>query len=82
MHLVDRSMDEDDDEILENVMTDIYFDADSVPRVVVVQSEELADAARHASTSRACAVDRSRCASPNAASAVAWSRWRRATRRR
>jgi excinuclease ABC subunit C len=42
VHLVDRSMDEDDEEILENVMTDLYFDAESVPSVVVVQSEELA----------------------------------------
>jgi excinuclease ABC subunit C len=42
VHLVDRSMDEDDEEILENVMTDLYFDGESVPGVVVVQREELA----------------------------------------
>ncbi len=42
VHLVDRSMDEDDEEILENVMTDLYFDAEAVPGVVVVQREELA----------------------------------------
>jgi excinuclease ABC subunit C len=42
VHLVDRSMDEDDEEILENVMTDLYFDAESVPSAVVVQTKELA----------------------------------------
>ncbi|HWD94836.1 MAG TPA: excinuclease ABC subunit UvrC [Acidimicrobiales bacterium] len=42
VHLVDRSMDEDDEEILENVLTDLYFDAESVPAVVVVQHESLA----------------------------------------
>jgi excinuclease ABC subunit C len=42
VHLVDRSMDEDDQEILENVMTDLYFDGESVPGVVVVQRDELA----------------------------------------
>jgi excinuclease ABC subunit C len=42
VHLVDRSMDEGDEEILENVMTDLYFDAEAVPAVVVVQREELA----------------------------------------
>jgi excinuclease ABC subunit C len=42
VHLVDRSLDEDDEEILENVLTELYVDAESVPGVVVVQSEELA----------------------------------------
>jgi excinuclease ABC subunit C len=42
VHLVDRSLDEDDEEILENVLTELYVDAESVPSVVVVQSEELA----------------------------------------
>ena len=31
VHLIDRSMDEDDAEILESVLTDIYVDAESVP---------------------------------------------------
>ncbi len=42
VHLVDRSMDEEDEEILENAMTDIYLDADSVPGTVIVQREALA----------------------------------------
>jgi excinuclease ABC subunit C len=42
VHLVDRSLDEDDEEILESVLTELYVDAESVPGVVVVQSEELA----------------------------------------
>ena len=42
VHLVDRSLDEDDEEILENVLTELYVDAESVPGVVVVQSDELA----------------------------------------
>ncbi|MGA7833596.1 MAG: excinuclease ABC subunit UvrC [Acidimicrobiales bacterium] len=42
VHLVDRSMDESDEEILENVMTDLYLDAESVPATVVVQRAELA----------------------------------------
>ena len=33
-------MDEDDAEILENALTDMYLDAESVPAVVVVQREE------------------------------------------
>jgi excinuclease ABC subunit C len=42
VHLVDRSMDEDDREILENAITDMYLDADAVPGVVVVERSELA----------------------------------------
>jgi excinuclease ABC subunit C len=41
VHLVDRSMDEDDREILENALTDIYIDADSIPAVVVVEKATL-----------------------------------------
>jgi excinuclease ABC subunit C len=40
VHLIDRSMDEDDAAILEGVLTDIYADADSIPPVVLVPSEE------------------------------------------
>jgi excinuclease ABC subunit C len=36
VHLIDRSMDEDDAQIIEGVLTDLYDDADSVPPVVVV----------------------------------------------
>jgi excinuclease ABC subunit C len=42
VHLVDRSMDEDDREILENAMTDMYLDAESVPAVVIVERASLA----------------------------------------
>jgi len=42
VHLIDRSMDEDDAEILESVLTDMYDVADSVPPVVLVPSEEAA----------------------------------------
>jgi excinuclease ABC subunit C len=42
VHLVDRSMDEDDSEILENAMTDMYLDAESIPATVVVERGELA----------------------------------------
>jgi excinuclease ABC subunit C len=42
VHLVDRSMDEDDREILENAMTDMYLDAEGVPGVVVVERAALA----------------------------------------
>lgn len=42
VHLVDRSMDEDDEEILENVLTELYSDAESVPATVIVQHSELA----------------------------------------
>jgi excinuclease ABC subunit C len=42
VHLVDRSMDEDDREILENAMTEMYLDASSVPGVVVVERQSLA----------------------------------------
>jgi excinuclease ABC subunit C len=41
VHLVDRSMDEDDREILENALTDIYLDADSIPAVVVLENASL-----------------------------------------
>jgi excinuclease ABC subunit C len=44
VHLVDRSMDEDDAEILENAMTDMYLDAESIPATVVVERAELATA--------------------------------------
>lgn len=36
VHLIDRAMDEDDAEILEGVVPDLYSDAPSVPPVVVV----------------------------------------------
>jgi excinuclease ABC subunit C len=39
VHLIDRSMDEHDAEILETVLTDIYTDAESVPPVVLVADE-------------------------------------------
>ena len=42
VHLVDRSMDEGDREILENAMTDMYLDVESVPDVVVVERATLA----------------------------------------
>ncbi len=42
VHLVDRSMDEGDPEMLENALTDMYLDASSVPAVVVVQRKDLA----------------------------------------
>ncbi len=42
VHLVDRSMDEDDREILENALTDMYLDAPSVPSVVIVERRSLA----------------------------------------
>jgi excinuclease ABC subunit C len=42
VHLVDRSMDEDDREILENAMTEMYLDAESVPPVVIVERAQLA----------------------------------------
>jgi excinuclease ABC subunit C len=42
VHLIDRSMDEDDCEILENAMTEMYLDADAVPDAVVVERGELA----------------------------------------
>ncbi|MHB8380122.1 MAG: excinuclease ABC subunit UvrC [Acidimicrobiales bacterium] len=42
VHLIDRSMDEDDREILENAMTDMYLDAEGVPGVVVVERPSLA----------------------------------------
>jgi excinuclease ABC subunit C len=44
VHLVDRSMDEDDREILENALTDMYLDESAVPGVVVVQRQSLATA--------------------------------------
>ncbi len=39
VHLIDRSMDESDAEILEGLLTDLYGDADSVPPVVLVTDE-------------------------------------------
>jgi excinuclease ABC subunit C len=42
VHLVDRAMDEDDHEILESALTDIYTDADAVPPVVVLERAALA----------------------------------------
>jgi excinuclease ABC subunit C len=42
VHLVDRSMDEEDSEILENAMTDMYLDTESIPATVVVERAELA----------------------------------------
>ena len=36
VHLVDRSMDEDDREIFENAVTDLYVESDAVPSTVVV----------------------------------------------
>jgi excinuclease ABC subunit C len=36
VHLIDRSMDESDAEILESVLTDLYVDAESVPPAVLV----------------------------------------------
>ncbi len=44
VHLVDRSMDEDDREIFENALTDMYDDPEAVPDVVVVSEETLATA--------------------------------------
>jgi excinuclease ABC subunit C len=41
VHLVDRSMDENDREILENALTDLYLDAESVPGVVVLERAAL-----------------------------------------
>jgi excinuclease ABC subunit C len=38
VHLVDRSLEEDDREILENALTDLYLDAESVPPVIVLES--------------------------------------------
>ena len=42
VHLIDRSMDESDAEILESVLPDLFSDAESVPPVVVVASEDSA----------------------------------------
>jgi excinuclease ABC subunit C len=42
IHLIDRSMDEDDAEILETVLPDLFFEADEVPPVVVVANDESA----------------------------------------
>jgi excinuclease ABC subunit C len=39
IHLIDRSMDEDDAEILETVLPDLFRDADEVPPVVVVAND-------------------------------------------
>ncbi len=40
VQLIDRSMDEDDAEILESVLTDLFPDAESVPPTVLVGSDE------------------------------------------
>jgi excinuclease ABC subunit C len=40
VQLIDRSMDENDAEILESVLTDLYPDAESVPPTVLVGSDE------------------------------------------
>jgi len=40
VHLIDRSMDENDAEILESVLTDLFPDAESVPPTVLVGTEE------------------------------------------
>ena len=42
VHLIDRSMDEDDAEILESVLTDMYVEPASVPPVVLVAGEAAA----------------------------------------
>ena len=42
VHLIDRSMDESDAEILESVLTDLYHDGSSVPPVVLVADESSA----------------------------------------
>jgi excinuclease ABC subunit C len=42
IHLIDRSMDEDDAEILETVLPDLYGQSDEVPPVVVVANEAAA----------------------------------------
>jgi excinuclease ABC subunit C len=42
IHLIDRSMDEDDAEILETVLPDLFAEADEVPPVVVVGNDESA----------------------------------------
>jgi excinuclease ABC subunit C len=42
IHLIDRSMDEDDAEILESLLPDLYGQADEVPAVVVVADDESA----------------------------------------
>jgi excinuclease ABC subunit C len=44
VHLIDRSMDEDDAQIIEGVLADLYDDATGVPPVVVVQSASSASA--------------------------------------
>ncbi len=40
VQLIDRSMDENDAEILESVLTDLYPDADAVPPTLLVEREE------------------------------------------
>jgi excinuclease ABC subunit C len=42
VHLVDRSLDEGDREVLENALTDLYLDAQSIPGVIVLESATLA----------------------------------------
>ena len=59
VHLVDRSMDEDESEIVEGVLTDMFLDADSVPPVVLVENPEVATplVAQYLSDVRAKRVD-------------------------
>jgi len=42
VHLIDRSMDEDDTQIIEGVLPDLYDDPTDVPAVVVVASAKSA----------------------------------------
>ncbi len=42
VHLIDRSMDEDDAQLFEGVLPDLYDDAQNVPPVVIVGSERAA----------------------------------------
>ena len=63
VHLVDRSMDEDDAEILESALTDIYLDADGVPPVVVLERASLSTTLvrEYLSEVRGCLLYTSRC---------------------
>ena len=78
MHLIDRSMDEDDAEILESVLTDMYVDAESVPPVVLIAEEESATALtrEYLVELRGHPVE---IAAPSAASDAARSNWRATT---
>ena len=74
-------MDEDDQEIVENVMTELYLDAESVPAVVVVAHEGLASTLV-TEYSPPCAVAPLKWSSPSAESAGEWSKWPSATPQR